>query len=388
MPLRVVRRTVAPIVRFVHVESAGSIVLLIATVVSLVLANSPWHEGWASLWHRELPFEVAGQQLDWRALVDEGLMAVFFFVVGLEIKREMVTGELRDRRAVTLPVAAALGGMIVPALVYTAFNAGTSGAGGWAIPMATDIAFATGIVALVGTGVPLAATTTLLGLAVVDDIGAIIVIAVFFSEGVDLGPLALAALVLIAAVVLLRRTTAGVLVALAGLGLWLLVFQSGVHPTIAGVALGLAMPAAACERYETRLHPLASFVVVPLFALANAGIALHIAAITSPSTVLLGVLVGLVVGKFVGIAGAGALVVRAGAARLPPGATRGQLAGVAAAGGIGFTVSLFIAGLAFDDGSREQGDAVLGTLLGSVIAALAATAVLVASSRRARSSPG
>ena len=220
----------------------------------------------------------------------------------------------------------------------------------------------------------------------VDDIGAIIVIAVFFSERVDLGLLLLAAVVVVAAALLFRRTTAGVLVALAGLGLWLLVFRSGVHPTIAGVALGLAMPAAACERYETRLHPLASFVVVPLFALANAGIALHVAAITSPSTVLVGVLVGLVVGKFVGIAGAGALVVRAGAARLPAGATRGQLAGVAAAGGIGFTVSLFIAGLAFDEDSREQADAVLGTLLGSVIAALAATAVLVASSRRARTS--
>jgi NhaA family Na+:H+ antiporter len=419
---RLLARAAQPVVRFLHVEAAGGILLVLATVVALVWANSPWKASYESFWATMVRVEVGPYlfEEDLVHVVNDLLMAVFFFVVGMEIKREMTVGELRDRRAVGLPVMAALGGMVVPALIYLSFNAGGGGVDGWGIPMATDIAFALGVVALLGRRVPAAIKVLLLTLAIVDDIGAIVVIAIFYTDELRWG-LLLAALGLIALIAVMHRVqvTSAPALFLLGLALWLVVFESGVHATIAGVALGLLTPArpmqteleadeivdalenrddlhaadvravasavrgsvSACDRLIDVLHPWTSFVIVPIFALANAGIGLSVDTFSDPSAVLLGVLAGLVVGKLVGVVSFSWLAVRLGVGRLPAGARWGHIVGVGAVAGIGFTVSLFITGLAFTSES-VQDDAKAGTLVASMVAALVGAALFQVAGRR------
>ncbi len=285
-------------------------------------------------------------------------MAVFFFVVGLEIKRELVTGELQDRRAASLPVLAALGGVAVPALIFTAITAGTPFASGWAIPAATDIAFAVGVLALLGDRVSSGLKLFLLTVAIVDDIAAILIIAIFYADDLSAVWL-LASMSGFACVLVLRRAgvTAIAPYAVLGVLIWLAVHESGVHATIAGVALGLLTPTGkiagrrVLEDLEHRLHPFSGFCIVPLFALANAGVDFGggILADAATSRLAWAVVAGLVLGKLVGIAGATLLGLRLGLGTLPAGMRAAQVWGVAALGGIGFTVSLFIAQLAYAD---------------------------------------
>jgi Na+:H+ antiporter, NhaA family len=369
---------------FVSLEAASGIVLLVAAAAALVWANTD-AAGYTSWWHRELtigPGDLAITEslVHW---VNDALMTVFFFVVGLEIKRELVTGELRDRQRAALPAVAALGGMVVPALVFVAINVGGSGLDGWAIPMATDIAFAVGVLALLGPRVPSSLKLFLLALAIVDDIGAIVVIALFYSRGLD-GWWLLGALATTMAVVVMARLRVDHPIAyvVPGIVLWWCLHEAGVEPTLAGVLLGLLTPAVprrgvpVLERLEHGLHPVSTFVIVPIFALANAGVVLSGDAIDHAlsSRVTIGIVAGLVVGKFVGIFGASALAVRARIGALPQGVGLRHLAGVAVLGGVGFTVSLFITDLAFR--GEVIDDAKIGVLAASACAAILGMIVL------------
>ncbi len=310
-------------------------------------------------------------------------MTIFFFVVGLEIKRELVTGELRDRSRAALPAVAAVGGMVVPALLFVAVNVGGAGLDGWAIPMATDIAFAVGVLALLGSRVPSSLKVFLLTLAIVDDIGAIVVIALFYSSGIEPLWLGGAVVVVLAVVTMSRlRVDRPLAYVVPAVLLWVCLHEAGIEPTLAGVALGLLTPALprrgvpVLERLETWLHPLSGFVIVPIFALANAGVILSAEAIDHAlaSRVTIGIVVGLVVGKFVGILGASALALRFRIGRLPEGLDLRHVAGVATLGGIGFTVSLFITDLAFRGSVTE--DAKIGVLGASALAAVIGMAVV------------
>jgi Na+:H+ antiporter, NhaA family len=369
---------------FVSLEAASGIVLLLGAAAALVWANAD-SAGYASWWHHQLtigPGDLAISEslVHW---VNDALMAVFFFVVGLEIKRELVTGELRTRSRAMLPAVAALGGMVVPALLFVAVNAGGTGLDGWAIPMATDIAFAVGVLALLGPRVPSSLKLFLLALAIVDDIGAIIVIALFYSRGLDGWWLGGALLTVVLVVAMSRlRIDHPLAYVIPGIVLWWCLYEAGVEPTLAGVILGLLTPAhprrgvPVLERLEGVLHPISSFVIVPIFALANAGVVLSGDAIDHAlsSRVTIGIVVGLVVGKFVGILGATMIAVRTRIGTLPEGIGLRHVAGVAVLGGIGFTVSLFIADLAFRGESID--DAKIGVLAASVLAATLGTIVL------------
>jgi Na+:H+ antiporter, NhaA family len=421
---RVPRLIARPVRTFLATEAAGGVVLLAAAVAALIWANSPFRESYETLWHTELRISIGGYEIaeDLRHWVNDALMALFFFVVGLEIKRELVTGELNDARKASLPAIAALGGMVGPALLYAAFNAGGPGAEGWGIPMATDIAFAVGVLALLSDRVPSGLKVFLLSLAIVDDIGAILVIAIFYSSGLQMAWLATAAL-LVAAIVFLRRARVFwvPIYVVLGTGVWLAMFESGVHATIAGVVLGLLTPAhptdpggfsdvleragrlssepdarslrdismqgnevvSVAERLGHLLHPWTSYIVVPVFALANAGVALGDGVLRDAfsSRVALGIVAGLVVGKIVGISAASWLAVRLGLGRLPDGVAWSHLFGAAAVAGIGFTVSLFITALAFDDPSLVA-PAKLAILVASLIAGTLGALILLAGRRR------
>jgi NhaA family Na+:H+ antiporter len=386
-------------------------------VVALVWANSPWQHGYVTLWHSRatLGFGVFRVDEDLRHFVNDGLMALFFFVVGLEIRREVVHGELADRRVAALPVFAAVGGMVLPALLYVFVVAGGAGGHGWGIPMATDIAFALGILALLGSRVPSSLKLFLLTLAIVDDVGAIVVIAVFYSSTLDATALLVAAGGLVVSVVLrrLRVDWSPIYVALA-VAVWYATYRSGVHATIAGVALALTTPThrlapadtvrrwaqdlsdkptasevhqmtiialesvSPAHRLEELLHPATSFVVLPIFALANAGVEVRSGMLnpTGATRVALGVVVGLLAGKLVGILAGAWLGVRFRVAVLPAETRWAHLAGAAALGGIGFTVSLFIAGLAFSDPALADA-AKLAVLAASVAASLIGAGILL-----------
>ena len=356
---------------FLRTESGSAGLLLAATVVALVWANSPLSDAYEDLWGAQL--DVGIVDLDLRHWVNDGLMAIFFFLVGLEVKRELAVGELRDRRAAAVPILAALGGMVVPALIYVAINAGGAGAGGWGIVMATDIAFVLGVVVLLGDRCPPGVRVFLLTLAVVDDIGAVAVIAVFYSSGVDV--VALAGAVVFTAVLLAAsrwRAWRGPAWLAAGLVLWWLTLESGVHPAIAGVAVGLVCPVVTARSFERALHPCSSWLIVPLFALANAGVQLGGDALSQAvgSAITLGVVAGLVVGKTAGVTGASLLALRTGNGTFPEGMRTGHLGAAGALAGIGFTVSLFVTELAFTDPAlREQ--AKVGVLAASALAAVA-----------------
>src|SRR5690554_5832371 len=420
-PLRWVRRVRLP-------ENSSAALVLVAAVAAFVIANLPLGGAYHRLWDSQVSVEVAGAHLldlTLRGLVNDALMTLFFFLVSLEIKRELLFGVLRDPRAAALPIVAALGGMVVPAAIYTALNLDGPHLRGWGIPMATDIAFAVAVLAALGNRVPLGARMFLLALAIVDDLGAIVVIAVFYTTGIALTWLLAAAGTVLAALGLQRARvhTVWAYLPLGVLG-WYALHESGVHPTVIGVAFGLITPASAAlssDRYRQaarrlidqlahrssdhtttttadvhernhptlrRIHtltrhtqpplhqlrntlaPYISFGVIPLFAFANAGILLpH----TPPqqwllNPVVLGVALGLVVGKTLGIFGFAWLTVRLGLARYPTGMTPTHLLGVAITGGIGFTVAMFVANLAFGD-SDVTDIAKTGILLGSLIAA-------------------
>ena len=362
---------------FVHVEVLSGIVLALATVVALVLANVAT-AGYEEFWHTSLKVGVGDLAIDetLQHWVNDGLMTLFFFVVGLEIKRELVVGDLRDRQTAALPVAAAVGGMVVPALIFVALNLGGEGIDGWAIPMATDIAFALAVLAIVGSKAPKELKLFLLTLAIVDDIGAIVVIALFYGEGIDLRWLAGTGAVIV--VIVLMRLASLVHPAwyvLPGVALWVVTFESGVHATIAGVILGLLTPTGpvggrqVLTDLEDTLHPWSSFLVVPVFALANAGVVLDHASLEAAvtGTVAWGVVLGLVVGKPLGIMTSSALAVRLRIGVLPAGVALRHLIGLSLIAGIGFTVSLFVADLAF--AGELLGEAKVAILAASVLAA-------------------
>jgi NhaA family Na+:H+ antiporter len=374
-------------------EAASGVLLLGAAVVALLWANSPWSGSYERLWDTATTTSIGAWHLpgDLRHWVNDGLMAIFFFVVGVEIKRELVDGDLKDPRAAALPVLAALGGMVVPALLFTAVNVVGAGGRGWGVPMATDIAFAVSVVVLLGPRVPPGLKLFLLTLAIADDIGAIVVIALFYARSIDVLALAVA-FAAFGAVLVLRRlgvTSLAPYAAVAAMA-WLAMFESGVHATIAGVVLGLLTPArpapSPAERLQHVLDPLAGYVIIPIFALANAGIEIRSGMLDGDGAtrVAIGLFLGLVVGKAVGITLASWLAVRLGLGVLPAGATWRHLVGVAALAGIGFTVALFMSGLAFD--RPELGDAAkVGILAGSVVAALVGS-LLVASAGGAQRS--
>jgi len=370
---------------FVSLEAASGVVLLAATVVALVWANTA-SGSYLEWWHHHLTIGVgdASITLSYVEWVNQGFMTLFFFLVGLEIKRELVVGELRDKRTAALPAVAALGGMVVPALLYVAINFGSGGIDGWAVPMATDIAFAVGVLALLGSRVPSRLKLFLLTLAIVDDIGAILVIALFYSRGLNFWWLAGAAGALLLVVVMSRLgVDRPLLYLLPGLLLWVCLLESGVEATLAGVMLGLLTPARprggrpVLERLEHHLLPWSSFLVVPVFALANAGVVLTADSIDAAlrSRITIGIVVGLVVGKFVGIMGATLIGLRTGIGRLPEGVTRRHVAGVAALGGIGFTVALFVSDLTFQGSALDH--AKIGVLGASAIAAVLGMIVLL-----------
>jgi NhaA family Na+:H+ antiporter len=386
------RAPLRPLREFLRTESASGVLLVGASTIALLWANVA-AASYEWVWTHALPVGVNEWVLDFdaRHWINEAAMALFFFVVGLEIKRELVDGELRGLRRAALPVLAAAGGMVAPALIYYGLNHDGPGARGWGIPMATDIAFAVGVLALVGARVPVGLKVFLLSVAIVDDIGAIAVIAIFYSSGIAAHWLWLGVLGLLAFAVVWHLPAGSWRVALlvpVAVAVWLFVHASGVHATIAGALLGLFVPATArrpdteTERLEHQLHPWTSFVIVPLFALANAGVQLTGETVTDAlaSPVALGVLLGLVVGKFVGIGGTVYLATALGVATLPREVTREQILGVAALGGIGFTVSLFITQLAFAD-PEIVASAKLAIFAASVVAAVAGFALLRAVER-------
>jgi NhaA family Na+:H+ antiporter len=415
-------RFVRPALKFTHIEASGGVVLLLAAVAALIWANAPFGESYTTFWETHVTVELGSFHFDesLKLIVNDALMAIFFFVVGLEVKRELVVGELNTRRKAMLPAIAALGGMIVPALIYVAFTASTGGeaARGWGIPMATDIAFSVGVVSLLGRRVPVGAKLFLLALAIADDIGAIAVIAIFYTTSLAYGWLA-AGLAGFGVIWLANRVGIRSMAFywVAAITVWFCILESGVHATLAGVALGLMTPVfamysdedyrrratwildrydmdaaspeaddrldenalalaaiatesvAPLERLEHSLHPWTSFLIVPLFALANAGIRFEGIDVvdTVTSSVALGVTLGLVVGKLFGITIATWLAVRFGLGELPKRTTWSHVVGLAALAGIGFTVSLFITELAFTE-ELIAAEAKVGIFIGSAVA--------------------
>jgi len=417
--LRVRVPGINPAVRdFLATEAGSAVVLLTATVVALVWANSPWNGAYDDLWATTAGVHIGGWSLDLdlQHWVNDAAMAIFFAVVGLEISREATSGELRDKRTVAVPALGALGGLLVPVLIYLAFNGGTDAAHGWGVVMSTDTAFLVGILALFGPACPDRLRLFLLTLAIVDDIGAITVMAVFYTDDVD--PLALAlAGVVVAGILVMRWLRVWQLApyVVAGLVLWLAVQASGVHATLAGVLVGLLVPATVPQREQVEavpgyagdlvddttaerehlaelaaraavptsdrlqrvLHPWSAFVVVPLFGLANAGIRLDAETLGAAlhSRLSVGVAVALVLGNAIGITGASTLAIRLGLGELPGRVRYGHLLGGAVLAGIGFTISLFIAQLAFDD-PAQLSEAKIGVLAGSLTAAVLGSVLL------------
>ncbi|TYZ06546.1 Na+/H+ antiporter NhaA [Hymenobacter lutimineralis] len=372
MPLR---RIITPIRELSESGKLSGLLLLLATVVSLVLSNSPWGARYLHFWHTEVGAGPLVKSLaHW---VDDGLMVVFFFLVGLEIKREVLYGELTDVRHALLPVLAAVGGVAVPAGIYLLCTAGTPAAHGWAIPTATDIAFSLGILSLLGDKVPPGLRVFLTALAIIDDLLAVLIIAVFYTDELHMGYLLAAGGILAALVVANRLRVKWLpLYFLLGLGLWFVVLQSGIHATIAGVVLALTIPTTAIEQIEHALQKPVSYLILPVFALANTAIVLSGEAVSGLLSPLgMGVGLGLLLGKPVGIFSATWLAVKAGVAELPANVTWLKLLGLAFTAGIGFTMAIFIANLSFSDPALID-VAKLAVIAGSVLAALLGILVL------------
>jgi Na+:H+ antiporter, NhaA family len=418
---RLARRVARPLVSFLRIEAASGVLLLAATAVALIWVNGPFGESYHDFWRAEITIQVGGlltlsESLE--AWVNDGLMVIFFFVVGMEIKSELVVGDLRQPRVAALPAIAALGGMAVPALIFLSLNAGTDAARGWGVPMATDIAFAVGVLTLLGRRAPSRLKLFLLTLAIADDLGAILVIAVFYTADLSFEWLAVAVglLVLIGAMQRYRVWYTPLYVAMGGL-VWLATLESGVHATIAGVVLGLMTPArpllgpramasvrdlvmgdatgrpsvglvrdaawfaresvSVTSRMSTLLSPWTSFVIVPLFALSNAGVELSSDTLRGSlgSSLTWGVILGLVIGKPLGITLFAWAAARTPFAELPPGITMRHVVGGGAVAGIGFTVALFVTRLAFDDPALVD-EAVIGILVASLLAAVLGAVLL------------
>ncbi len=424
-----------PVQRFMHEEASSGIVLFAAAVVALIWANSPWYHFYHELLETHITMGFGHWAIDetlhhW---IDDGLMAVFFFVVGLEIKRAVIVGELSSVRRAALPIFAALGGMIVPALIYVAFNAEGEASRGWGVPMATDIAFSLGVLSLLRTRAPLPLKVFLAAFAIIDDIGAVIVIAVFYTgdiawDNLGVGAIFLAVLVVVGRLGIRHPLVYGVL----GVAVWLAFLYSGVHATVAGVLVAATIPIrvrvdpagflarardlllvfdrsgeyghedetsseqrailkeledtaqemqSPLQRFENALHPWVAFLIMPLFALSNAGVKLEgdfFEALTHPVTI--GIVLGLVIGKQVGVTLFSWVAVRSGIAALPYGVTWLQFYGVALLGGIGFTMSLFITNLAFTSDALST-EAKIGILLGSAISGVIGYLVLLRAGR-------
>ncbi len=427
-----------PIHAFLAAESAGGIILLLSAVAALIWANSPWGDSYAHFWHAKLAITFSGHSfaMSLEHWVNDGLMVIFFLLVGLEIKREVIIGELASVRRASLPIAAAIGGMVVPAGIYIAINAGGPGARGWGVPMATDIAFAVGVLALVGRNVPTSVKIFLLAVAIVDDLGAVLVIAIFYTSEISLPALGVAGGFLAALVALnalgVHRPLPYLLL---GVGLWAATLASGVHATVAGVLLAFTIPASrlieekpfsdyarkmltrfdrdtsaapdkisedqshclkaleeASQAVQTPLalveHALlrpVAFLIVPLFALANAGVDLRTGAadaIAQPVT--WGVFLGLLAGKPVGVLLASWLAIKTGIASLPDGATVRQVVGVSFLCGIGFTMSLFVANLAFPGDVALLSATKLGIIAASLLSGVAGGVLIATAKTRAR----
>ena len=416
-----VRAVRAPIQTFIHTEEIGAIILLAAAAAALGWANSPWSDSYVSFWHTHISFDIYIFAIseDLEHLVNEGLMAVFFFVVGLEIKRELLHGELSSLRKASLPVVAAVGGMATPALIYLLLNSSGQGTVGWGVPMATDIAFALGVLALLGRRIPAELRVFLLGLAVVDDLGAIAVIATFYTDSIhwtNLG-LGVGIFALIAICLRLGIRSMGFYLILCVV-MWQFFLESGIHATLAGVMVAAIVPAepylrrrdyaaaaddllhdfrlamengdeekaqtiveqieelsrgteGPMERLERIVHPWVSFAILPLFALANAGIVLTTGALTEAATssITLGVAIGLLVGNPLGVLAMTWLSVRVGLGQLPSSVTWRHVLGTGFLAGIGFTVAIFVAGIAFTDPALVN-QAKMGIFGASLVAGL------------------
>ena len=412
-----------PINAFLHQEASGGILLIIFTLIALIWANTPFADSYHHLWHTHISLSFGNLlTLDYplHYWINDGLMVIFFFTIGLEIKRELLVGELSSLQKASLPIAGALGGMIFPAVLYTVINSGGSGADGWGIPMATDIAFVVGIMALLGPKIPLTLKIFVLALAIADDIGAVLVIAVFYTEEISVIALIIAAIIVFTLVLLNKLGTKSLIpYSILGILLWLAFLKSGVHATIAGVLLAFTIPASSrydinkfsrkvkelinkfvetgddwknvlnnaereydvmaiesscrniltpLQRFENGLHPWVAFLIIPLFALSNAGVSLSGLSFLEAllSEVSLGIIIGLFIGKQVGIFGFSFLAVKLKLASLPEGINWKNLYGAGILTGIGFTMSLFIAGLAFKDPALLDLSKI-GVLTGSII---------------------
>jgi len=432
-------RLMSPFQRFAAEEASGGLLLLACTVAALIWANSAFEHNYEALWETHLTIGVRQFLMDeplhfW---INDALMAIFFFVVGLEIKRSIILGELASLRQAALPVVAAVGGMVVPAALYVMLNAGGEGADGWAIPMSTDIAFSLGVVALLGSRIPIPLKVFLTAFAIVDDVGAVLVIAVFFTETIHWVNLAIGGGLIVTLVLMnVIGLRSPLVYALVGAVVWVSFFKSGIHPTVAGVLVAMTVPLrvrinpeqfvargralldefagdgesgprrghlalttvrqrsaleeleiaarqveSPLQRLEHSLHPIVAFAIMPLFALSNAGVLLDgdiLGLATTP--VSLGIILGLVIGKPLGIGIFSWIAVKSGLAFLPQGITWRQIIGVACLGGIGFTMAIFVGGLAFDDATLIT-EAKVGTLVASIISGGAGYLIL-------RSSPG
>ncbi len=381
--------------QFISSQSFGGVLLAIAALVALVVSNSPWHSTYEQFLDTPIEVRIGNGWLvlskPFLVWINDLWMAVFFFLVGLEIKRELLEGELASPSQVMLPAFAALGGMVVPALIYAVVNSGNEVAmRGWGIPMATDIAFALGILVLLGSRVPTSLKVFLTAVAIIDDLGAIVVIAVFYTTDLSLVMLG-ASLAGVAFLVLLNRLGVKAIgpYVLVGLVVWLCVLKSGVHATLAGVVTGLAIPMAdgrggsPLKSAEHALHPWVAYLVLPMFAFANAGVSLSGVSMSSfLQTIPLGIAAGLVVGKAVGVFGASWILIRTGAARLPSACTWGQFFAVCVLCGIGFTMSLFIGSLAFEGADPMfMVQVKMGVLAGSMVAAILGVALFVVQGR-------
>ena len=431
----------SPINEFLHKEASGGILLIICTVIALAWANSPWFESYHHLWHTHITINLGSiLDLDYSIhhWINDGLMAIFFFTVGLEIKRELLVGELSSMQKASLPIAGALGGMIVPALLYVIFNSVGQGASGWGIPMATDIAFVVGIMALLGSRVPITLKIFVLALAIADDIGAVLVIAVFYTAEISVTALLIAGVVLLTLIVINKLGTKSLIpYTVLGIVLWLAFLKSGVHATIAGVLLAFTIPASSrfntkefsdkvknliksfdetgdhwknvlnnaerqhdvhsietsCERvltplqrFEHGLHPWVAFFIIPIFALANAGVTLAgldiFGALFSP--ISLGIIIGLFIGKQFGIFVFSYFAVKLKLASLPAEVNWKNLYGAGVLAGIGFTMSLFIAGLAFADPALLDLSKI-GVLTGSLLSGIVGYIYLKSASEKNKS---
>ncbi len=419
------KKIATPFEHFLHAQTTTGLVLMGMTIIALILANSPLAELYSHFFHTKIDLTVGSWALShsihhW---INDGLMAIFFFIIGLEIKREVLAGELSNIKVAILPILAAIGGMIIPALIYTGINFGSEGAGGWGIPMATDIAFAISALVLLGKRVSTALVTFLVALAIVDDLGAVLVIAIFYTEQIQFLPLALAGGTFAIMILFNRLGIRAILpYFIVGLFMWFFMLESGVHATIAGVIAAMAIPSKpkraphdftehtkdlldeydtypACDEYilherqkailqnikdsidgvqspagrlEHDLHLPIALVIIPLFALANAGIAIDFSSIgeTIMTPVSLGIMMGLVLGKVLGIFGVAYIAIKKGIATLPEEATMSQLFGVAFLGGIGFTMSIFVADLAFVGNDALIFQAKVGILAASLFAGL------------------